>query len=157
MRFGLDMPSTTQGGEPAENESGWDGGKGLDLGIHFKVICLEGRFLWIPEWLLTTGPLGVLEARTEWLERARIRELDKYLGRQVWLFNLITHKIQKRKESLTSTENEHVAGVERMETPVQKLEFPAWGEIYQRQEEEDWEKEIRLAGTNSYQVTGIQV
>lgn len=75
--------------------------------------------------MLTTGPLGVLQARTEGLERARIRELDEYLGRQVWLFNLITHKIQKRKESLTSTQNEHVAGVERVETSVQKLEFPA--------------------------------
>lgn len=43
-----------------------------------------------------------------------------------------------------------------METSVQKLEFPAPGEIYQRQGEEVWEKEIKLVGINSHLLTGMQ-
>lgn len=48
-----------------------------------------------------------------------------------------------------------MAGIERVETPVQTLGFLAPGETYQRQEKEDWEKEIRLAGTSSPQLRGI--
>lgn len=62
--------------------------------------------------MLTTQPLGVLGTRTERSEGAGIRQLGKYLGRQVWLFNLITRNIQQREETLTPNLKEHVAGVE---------------------------------------------
>ena len=106
--------------------------------------------------MLTTQPLGVLGTRTEKLEGAGIRERGKYLGRQAWLFNLITHK-NPIEGGDTDPHLEGACGWSRVETSIQTLEFPAPGEIYQRQGEEGWEKEIRLAETSSPQLTRIQV
>lgn len=42
---------------------------------------------------------------------------------------------------------------QRVETPVQKVEAPAPREMHRRQGEEDWGKEIELAGASSQQPT----